>query len=200
MASFEGDIWDWDRSLFVSLNNAGESASFLDSTMLAISGTALWIPLYLFLIYLLFRHKGLNGMLIGLAWVVVLILICDQGSVHLFKEVFERLRPCHEPLLEGQVRLVKSHCGGQFGFVSSHATNTFGLAVFVGTLLKREVRWLLPALLLWAALVSYSRIWLGVHYPLDLLGGAVLGTLVARILLIGAHRPGSVLAAREAQP
>ncbi|NVK04280.1 MAG: phosphatase PAP2 family protein [Flavobacteriia bacterium] len=165
--------------------------------MLAISGTALWIPLYLFLIYLLFKHKGLNGMLVGLAWVVVLILICDQGSVHLFKDVFERLRPCHEPLLEGQVRLVKSHCGGQFGFVSSHATNTFGLAVFVGTLLKREVRWLLPALLIWAAIVSYSRIWLGVHYPLDLLGGAVLGTTVARLLLIAARRPGSVLAARE---
>lgn len=197
MAAFEGDIWDWDRATFVALNNAGESASFLDGTMLAISGTALWIPLYLFLVYLLFKHKGLNGMLVGLAWVVVLILICDQGSVHLFKDVFERLRPCHEPLLEGQVRLVKSHCGGQFGFVSSHATNTFGLAVFVGTLLKREVRWLLPALLIWAAIVSYSRIWLGVHYPLDLLGGAVLGTAVARLLLIAARRPGSVLAARE---
>lgn len=194
MATFVGDLWDWDSDLFVTLNNAGEQASFLDQPMLAISGTAIWIPLYLFLIYLLYKHKGVQGMLLGLAWVVVLVLICDQGSVHLFKEVFERLRPCHEPALEGQVRLVKSHCGGQFGFVSSHATNTFGLAVFMGNILKREVRWLLPVLLLWAALVSYSRIWLGVHYPLDLLGGAFLGTLVARILLIAAQRSGSPLA------
>ncbi len=183
---FEGGIWDWDRSLFVTLNNAGFEA--LDPVMLAVSGTLLWIPLYGFLVYLLFRHRGTRDGIVGLAWVVVLILLCDQGSVHLFKEVFERLRPCHEPLLEGQVRLVKSHCGGHFGFVSSHATNTFGLAVFIGNLLKSKVRWLLPTLLIWAALVSYSRIWLGVHYPLDVIGGAVLGTFIAQLLLKASAR------------
>ncbi len=186
MASFQGGIWDWDRSLFISLNNAGFEA--LDPFMLAVSGTWIWVPLYAFLLYLLFRHLNTKNAIMAMAWVVVLVLLCDQGSVHLFKEVFERLRPCHEPLLEGQVRLVKSHCGGQFGFVSSHATNTFGLAIFIGTILKSKVRWLFPVLLLWAALVSYSRIWLGVHYPLDIIGGAVLGSLIARLLVLVSQR------------
>lgn len=181
MANFDGPFWESDRELFVSLNNAGFES--LDGFMLAVSGTLMWIPLYAILVFLLFKAKGTRDGIISLAWVVVLILLCDQLSVHAFKEVFERLRPCHEPLLEGQVRLVKSHCGGQFGFVSSHATNTFGLAVFVGRLLKHKYKWLLPALVIWAVLVSYSRIWLGVHYPMDIFGGAVLGTVIATLLL-----------------
>lgn len=184
--SFTGGIWEWDRELFVTLNNAGFEA--LDGFMLAVSGTLMWIPLYAFLIFLLFKTRGVRDGIIGLAWVVVLITLCDQLSVHAFKEVFERLRPCHEPMLEGSVRLVKESCGGQFGFVSSHATNTFGLAVFLGGFLKGKYRWLPSFLLIWAALVSYSRIWLGVHYPLDIIGGAALGTTIARVLLIISRR------------
>ncbi|TNE31287.1 MAG: phosphatase PAP2 family protein [Bacteroidetes bacterium] len=184
--TFDGPIWEFDRQLFVTLNNAGFEA--LDGFMLLVSGTLLWIPLYAYLIFLLFKKFPTKNAIVGLAWVVVLIFLCDQLSVHAFKEVFERLRPCHEPLLAGQVRLVKESCGGQFGFVSSHATNTFGLAVFLGGLLGSKVKWLPVALLLWAALVSYSRIWLGVHYPLDILGGAVLGTVIARFLLMVANR------------
>lgn len=183
---FQGGIWEWDRSTFVTLNNAGFES--LDGFMLAVSGTAMWLPLYAFLIFLLFKSMGTRNGLVGLAWIVVLVTLCDQLSVHAFKDVFERLRPCHEPLLEGQVRLVKASCGGQFGFVSSHATNTFGLAVFVGSLLANKYRWLLGALVLWAALVSYSRIWLGVHYPLDIAGGALLGSLIARFLLLASKK------------
>lgn len=184
--TFDGAFWEFDRQLFVWLNNAGFEA--LDGFMLAVSGTAMWIPWYAFLIYALFKTRNTRDAIIGLSWVVVLILLCDQISVHAFKEVFERLRPCHEPLLEGQVRLVKASCGGQFGFVSSHATNTFGLAVFLGGIIKSKFKWLPIVLLIWAALVSYSRIWLGVHYPMDVLGGALLGTLIARFVLLVANR------------
>lgn len=184
--TFDGAFWEFDRQLFVWLNNAGFEA--LDGFMLAVSGTAMWIPWYAFLIYALFKTRNTRDAIISLSWVVVLILLCDQISVHAFKEVFERLRPCHEPLLEGQVRLVKASCGGQFGFVSSHATNTFGLAVFLGGVIKSKFKWLPIVLLIWASLVSYSRIWLGVHYPMDVLGGAMLGTLIARFVLLVANR------------
>lgn len=184
--AFEGALWDFDRELFVTLNNAGFEA--LDGFMLQVSGTLMWIPLYAALVFLLFKNFKTRDALVSVAFVVVLILLCDQLSVHAFKDVFQRLRPCHEPLLEGHVRLVKASCGGQFGFISSHATNTFGLAVFLGGILSKKYTWISFALLLWATLVSYSRIWLGVHYPLDILGGALLGSLIAKILLIAANK------------
>lgn len=116
--------------------------------------------------------------------IVALIFLSDKISVYFFKEVFMRLRPCHNPVIANLVHIVNNHCGGQFGFVSSHATNTFALAVFVGLLLKQKVSWLLPALVLWATIVSYSRIYLGVHYPGDVICGALLGTIIAKFVLM----------------
>lgn len=95
-----------------------------------------------------------------------------------------RLRPCHNPDIANLVHIVDGHCGGQFGFVSSHATNTFALAFFVGSLLKKHISWLLPLLLVWAGIVSYSRIYLGVHYPGDVLCGALLGVIIAKFVLV----------------
>jgi len=112
------------------------------------------------------------GLFLGL-----LFLIGDRASVMLFKDVFERLRPCHSPEIAGLVHLVNG-CGGKYGFLSSHATNSFALALFSGLLLKKYYKYVLPLMILWAALVSYSRVYVGVHYPGDILCGAILGTIV----------------------
>jgi len=164
----------WDTQLFLFLN--GMHSPFWDSLMSWISGKTNWIPLYVLLLgYLIytFRWKGL-WILLGIA---VLVSMCDQASVHLFKETFERLRPCHQPHLEGMVHLVNNYCGGQFGFVSSHAANHFAIAFFTALWVRKWWYW--TGIMVWAGIIGYSRIYLGVHFPGDVLGGAMLGMLLA---------------------
>lgn len=109
------------------------------------------------------------------------MLVSDQVSVQLFKNVFERLRPCHNPDINTMIHIT-GKCGAKFGFVSSHAANSFALAVFVGLLLKRHYPFIVTGMLFWAAVVSYSRIYVGVHYPGDILGGALLGSVIALLI------------------
>ena len=164
-----------DQQLFLIIN--GWHTSFLDFIMFWLSDKYIWIPLYAVLLGLLIRENRRHWWLLLIA-VALLVTLTDQISVKLFKDVFLRLRPCHDPLLEGLVRVLNGHCGGQYGFISSHAANTFGLAVFVGALLKNRYSWILWAMLLWAGIVSYSRIYLGVHFPGDVLVGAMVGALI----------------------
>lgn len=140
-----------------------------------------WIPFYIVLAVLIglkFKWK----LLILAPFITLVVLFSDQISVHFFKDVFMRLRPCHNPLITDLVHIVNNHCGGQYGFVSSHAANTFALACFVGLVLKNHFKWMLPFLLAWATIVSYSRIYLGVHYPGDIFVGAILGTLIGFLI------------------
>lgn len=162
-----------DEKYFLLLNQAG--VDFLDPIMLFITHKFSWTPFYTFLIYLIFKQKKKEGFWIILS-VVLLITLADQGSVQLFKNVFERLRPCH--VLE-EFRLVTESCGGQFGFISSHASNSFALAIFLGKMLGNK-KWFI-GLVIWASLVAYSRIYVGVHYPLDIIGGILWGSFVALV-------------------
>jgi undecaprenyl-diphosphatase len=168
---------DIDVNLFLFLN--GMYSPFWDVIFYWVTGKTFWIPFYVGILYLTYLKFG-SKTLIVLLFFGLLILIGDRTSVELFKNVFERLRPNHNPMLVGLARYVDG-CGGagQFGFVSSHATNSFALAVFTSLILRSKFKFIVAFMLFWAALVSYSRVYVGVHYLADLLGGAMLGTGVA---------------------
>ncbi len=169
---------DWilnlDTQLFLLLNAL--HTPFFDPIMIFVSGKLTWLPLYLLIVLYMYKHFGWRFVwpLLGIALVVVL---ADQSSVHLFKNIFQRMRPCHNPIIKDLIYLPTGRCaGGRFGFVSSHAANVFGVAVCLVFLIKK--RWFTIFILAWAALVSYSRIYLGAHYPGDVFFGAILGAII----------------------
>ena len=171
-----------DRGAFLAIN--GMHAPWADGLMEVVSSMVLWFPLYLFFLYLLQRRFGWKALGWSVLLLAVMILFSDKGSVMLFKEPVQRLRPCHEPTLVGLVHLVPEGCGGQFGFVSSHASNHFAIALFMIGALRGSPRWASFALLAWAGLICYSRVYLGVHYPGDVIAGALYGALIGTIFAV----------------
>ncbi|WP_316931250.1 phosphatase PAP2 family protein [Lunatimonas lonarensis] len=159
---------EWDESLFLYLNSL--RADWLDPVMRTLTGTFIWVPLYAFLIYLLIRTYRMQsiGYIVGIA---LLILLADQFTSGFMKPFFERLRPCHDPRWQG-ILFNYSGCGGQFGFASSHASNTFAIATYFWLVFRtHSSQWLF----LWAAIISYTRVYLGVHYPADIVVGGLVG-------------------------
>ena len=176
-----------DKKLFLVLNHFATPG--VDPVMRFLSGPVPWILFIIGCLIVLWRapwKKYHNHYLIMLGSLILAFAISEQTSVHLFKEVFMRLRPCHEPSLSGQVRLVAPNCGGQFSFVSTHATNSFTLALLSALLFHR--RWFTISVFAWAILVSYSRIYVGVHYPGDVLGGAAVGCIIGFAVFLATHR------------
>jgi len=165
-----------DKKILVFLN--GFHSDALDPIMFLLSNTLFWLPLYLFLIYAT-QKKYQKAAWIILIGAIITLILADQITASIMKPYFARLRPSHDPSLKGQLHLVKDfngslYYGGLYGFASSHAANTFGTALFFFFFLKSVYRWA-ALLFLWAALMTYTRIYLGVHFPGDIIAGAVVG-------------------------
>lgn len=169
-------ILEADKQLFLALN--GFHAVGLDSFMLFLTAELTWLPLYALLLWLAYQKLKWRKAGILLVGIALVIALADQTTSSLMKPYFKRLRPSHEPALATLVHTAKdakgnAYKGGKYGFASSHAANTYALALFFFLALGRQGR--LKWLFAWATLVSYTRIYLGVHYPLDVLCGALVG-------------------------
>lgn len=172
------DLSTIDSDLFLYLN--GLHADWMDKGMILITDMWAWMPLYLLLIYWAVKQYGKRCWLVFLA--VSLVVLCsDQLSSHVCKPFFHRLRPCYNTDFQDLIYLPKGLAGGKYGFVSSHSTNTFAVAAFLTPALCNYRPWPAIMLYLWAFLSSYSRIYIGYHYPGDIVCGAVLGLLIGLV-------------------
>lgn len=167
------EIITFDKELLLALN--GSDSLLADGFMWGITSTVAWIPMAIMLLYLIIKNNSFTDILLVIVFFALTILIADQFSSSFCKPFFARYRPTHDSQIMYMVDVVRAYRGGNYGFISSHAANTFGVCVFL-SLLIRDVR-LSLSLLGWAVLCSYSRIYLGVHFPGDILCGAVFGSL-----------------------
>ena len=177
------EILKLDSKLLIFLNNLGVPR--FDNFWVSLSKIEANILMYLFLICLFFyiqksRLKFAN-ILYLITVIAIMITITDQGA-NLFKDSFQRLRPCYDETLKDSIRLVKDNCGGKYGFFSAHASNSFSLAIFFGLLFRNRIRYIILITIVYASLISYSRIYLGVHFPIDIIIGSSSGLCVGFIM------------------
>lgn len=163
-----------DQQLFLYLNNLGSPQ--WDGFWMFITDKWSSIPLYIALLGLCVWRFGWKKTFLVLGSVALMIAATDQLA-NLFKYGFERLRPCHDAAVYDYMRLVKTSCGGKFGYFSAHAANSFAVATFFSILFRNSLKWIPVLLLVWALVVAYSRIYIGVHYPLDVITGISIGLL-----------------------
>lgn len=173
-------IIEFDKHLMLLLN--GWHSPFFDFLMPVITNKYTGIPIYLAILVILFRKTDMKKLLIAVAAILVTFALCDSLSVALFKETFQRLRPGWDPQIMDQVRMLE-YKGGQYGFVSSHAANLFGLATITSLLIKNRIYTAL--IFFWAVLVGYSRIYVGKHFPADVVCGAIFGMIVGYLVYKG---------------
>ncbi|HSU27170.1 MAG TPA: phosphatase PAP2 family protein [Chitinophagaceae bacterium] len=168
-------IIEWDQSFFYKINRDWTNPVF-DRIMPYLREGKLWTPVYIFLLFFVLLNFRKSGW-----WVLFFIsavALTDMTGNYVFKHGFERLRPCNDSSLAEPVRLLLNNCGAGYSFVSNHAANHFAMAAFIVLTLRHFIhKWVWLAVF-WAALIAYAQVYVGVHYPLDVLGGAILGILI----------------------
>jgi undecaprenyl-diphosphatase len=171
--NFWQKIIQWDKSLFEKIN--GDWANpFFDAVMPFLRNSLSWVPLYMFLLVFVlmnFKVKGIWWALLFLSTVA----LTDMVGTYVFKHGFERLRPCSDPDFVDHVRLVLKQCAGGYSFTSNHAANHFGMATFFFVTFRHLIKKWVWVGLFWAACICYAQVYVGVHYPLDVIVGALLG-------------------------
>ncbi len=163
----------WDQSLFEKIN--GDWANpFFDAVMPFLRNSLSWVPLYIFLLVFVLMNFKIKGI-----WWAILFLstiaLTDMTGTYVFKHGFERLRPCSDPGFADHVRLLLKHCAGGYSFTSNHAANHFGMAAFFFVTFRHLLKKWAWVGLFWAASIAYAQVYVGVHYPLDVICGALLG-------------------------
>lgn len=175
-------IIDFDKQLMLSIN--GCTGGFLDAAMPLVSNKYAGIPIYIAILVYFFYKFPVKYAIFATAAVIITFALCDSLSVALFKETFHRLRPCWDPEIMENVRMLE-YKGGKFGFISSHAANLFGIATAASLFIRK---WPATVLLfLWAAIVGYSRIYVGKHFPGDVVCGALLGIIMGVAVYFLSH-------------
>lgn len=175
-----------DHELLLLIN--GFNSPFFDQVMWMISDPYFGVPFYLLFFYLAINFFGLKKALLVILVGVVTVGLADLSSKYLFKEVFLRYRPTHHLILQQKIHLVNEYKGGMYGFVSSHAANMFGIATSLGLFFYNKNKKLIYFMLLWATIISYSRMYLGVHYPSDIIVGGLLGAIIGFVCYQFSHK------------
>jgi membrane-associated phospholipid phosphatase len=181
LLSFVDTLENLDRELFI-LIHAKMSGPGADWFFKLLRNALTWIPLYAFVLYWIIRYQKRNAWQFILLTLIV-FAITDHTSAAIMKPYFARLRPCFDPVLEDHIRGVIS-CGGRYGMPSTHASNHFGMASFwffsISWMSKKRWYWLW----LWAFMIGYAQVYVGKHFPGDILAGALLGTLVGGLMAL----------------
>lgn len=162
-----------DKELLVYLNSF--HTPWMDPVMFWLTKTMVWFPVYAFMLYITFKYFKKDAWII-LVGIALTILLTDRITSGFMKPFFERWRPSREPTLQGLVHLVNGYTGGKYGFASSHAANTFAGAMFFWLIFRHKFTWIWT-LFIWSSVMTYTRIYLGVHYPGDILVGLLIGLL-----------------------
>ena len=178
-----------DTEIFLLLN--GIHNSFFDGFLFAFGQKIVWVPFILSVAYILIKYAKRNSFWL-ISALILCIILADQISSNIIKDTVQRLRPSRDPSLSALVHIVNGYAGGKYGFVSSHAANTFGFALLSSLLFRRMIYTV--TVFLWAAVIAYSRIYMGVHYPLDILGGIFVGIFAALLCywILKRYKPAAI--------